>query len=495
MKKIYLILSFVIAILVLNACFVEDSCSKHINIINVMLKDGEFSKSEYSSFIKMAQDKSFLECIGMDPLISLEDVDSEFEEFLKLKYHSNPNFMGELKLSYLEDNLAPPNFKIYIENGASMDGYIRGRTDFESVLMDLVVQIDNNYSENKPDLFYISPNPKPIGTKINDFVNYISELEPIDWRIFGRSSETKVNNLIENVVRDIDENEVAILISDYIYSVNGIDTEGLLNSEKYKLKNQFWKTLSKSDLSTLILKFSSNFNGNYYDRNDSPTKINDKRPYYIWVFGNKNYLTDFEDKIDLTDMVGFQKKYNINKIESNQSPYLGLLLPSSSNYKISKRSKNGIIPNPTKYSSENPFEFHVILKIDDMNIDNNYLMNENNYMINEGKYFKVKDISEFSMVSPIIDDFNFKKFRDYNPTHIMTITSEYDIYPQILKIKLLDNVPEWIAESSTLDDRNIENNANKTFGFKFLVNGIKEAYQKTSDEENIFSFDIEILNQ
>ena len=479
-------------ILILSGCLGDDSCSKHIKSVNIMLNDGEFSQSEYDSFMKMSRDKSFLDCIGMKYSESIENKD--LYEFLESKFRSNPNFMGELKFSCQVNPLSPPNFKIYIENGASMDGYITGRTDFESVLMDLVVQIDNNYSKNEPDLFYISPNPKPIGTEISDFVNYTSDLEPIDWKIFGRSSETQVNNLIENVVKNIEGDEVAVLISDFIYSINGIDTEGLLNSEKYKLKNQFWKTLSKSDLSTLIIKFSSNFNGNYYDRNDVPTKINEQRPYYVWIFGHKDYINDFQNRIDINDLVGYQKKYIINKIEGNKNPYLGLLLPSNGNYQLSKESKNGVIPKSSKYSSENQFEFHVVIKANDMNIDKDYLKNVNNYIINDGKYFKVKEIIDFSMEAPILDGFNFKKYKNYNPTHIITISTEYDIYPQNITVKLQDNIPKWITNSSTLDDRDISKNTNKTFGFEYLVDGIKEAYQKTSEEENLFSFEIEILN-
>ena len=75
-----------------------------------------------------------------------------------------------------------------------------------------------------------------------------------------------------------------------------------------------------SNLGVEILKLYSDFNGKYFYPNGTVEVLKDvKRPYYIWIFGNKNYLAKINGavpfsqlaKYDLSGIVAFTNKSDV----------------------------------------------------------------------------------------------------------------------------------------------------------------------------------------
>ena len=64
---------------------------------------------------------------------------------------------------------------------------------------------------------------------------------------------------------------------------------------------------------------------------------------------------------------------------------------------------------------------------------------------------------------------------------------------QHVEIKLLNNLPSWIEESSSDDDTQVGggNFSQTTFGFKYLMQGIYNSYKKNS-KGNPYYFEMEM---
>ena len=62
---------------------------------------------------------------------------------------------------------------------------------------------------------------------------------------------------------------------------------------------------------------------------------------------------------------------------------------------------------------------------------------------------------------------------------------------QDLNLELSNKIPSWVEESNSIDDRDVENQLDKTFGLLYLVQGVSEAYT-TQNPNNKSYFNINI---
>ncbi len=71
-------------------------------------------------------------------------------------------------------------------------------------------------------------------------------------------------------------------------------------------------------------------------------------------------------------------------------------------------------------------------------------------------------------------------------THFVTVSTTSQFTTQDLKLELANKIPEWVEQSNSLDDRNVENELDKTFGLSYLVQGVSEAYATQSPEQTSY---------
>ena len=77
------------------------------------------------------------------------------------------------------------------------------------------------------------------------------------------------------------------------------------------------------------------------------------------------------------------------------------------------------------------------------------------------------------------------------PTHYIVFESTKPNFTN-LSFTLNKQIPNWVYTTSTNDDSNILKSPNSTFGIKYLIEGISEAYETQSKNNNYLELTINI---
>ena len=117
--------------------------------------------------------------------------------------------------------------------------------------------------------------------------------------------------------------------------------------------------------------------------------------------------------------------------------------------------------------------------------------NLNNYIITDNYIIEEIIPIEKAFLKPIS-----KSIIGDSASHIIKFYLKNDKAIKNLNVSFRNKVPEWIYDSSSTDDTKIDSDPkeqNKTFGFKYLVEGINDAYkQLINDSEFFFTININI---
>jgi len=208
-----------------------------------------------------------------------------------------------------------PTVNVYIENSGSMDGYVKGVTEFEQAIYNYLTDIKISQFSDSLNLFYINSEIIPQGSDISDF---IEKLEPTNFKIKGGSrGTTDISNLLKSVLTETSSNEIAILVTDGIFSPGlGKDAEQYLVNQQIGIKSNMANYLKRYPNSAVVIyQLLSKFDGWYYNREDSKIKIKEQRPYYIWIIGETDLLNELIRKVPESKFKGsgIQHAFSIMK--------------------------------------------------------------------------------------------------------------------------------------------------------------------------------------
>lgn len=399
------------------------------------------------------------------------------------------------------ENQAPlikPTVNIYIENSGSMDGYVKGKTEFKGAIRDLLVLLKYHYNEDSINVFFINQKiNKPKSDTKKDIVTFATNIE-MEWHD-GQNKQlwqsTNLNQIFKLILSNTNNKTISILFSDCIYSIHGsTDATGLLNDEKSLTKDAFlskWKN-DKVPLATTVVKMTSKFDGVYFpytgDKNGFAFK--GKRPYYICVMANQDLLCDFNKNIELKTgkIEGFENKYVLSS-ESVKKTYYSVLQSTYNKGRFkpnrnesTKKWIHGIedldLPVASgggcTRSKEEPLTFAVAVDFSNIPAEDDYLKNPMNYTVTTNNFSINSIISiDKSKIKP--NDWN--RIAAANPTHIIILTANTNAVSD-LSFVLKKQIPQWITKSNTENDTDTEKiNDGKTFGLNYWITGISEAYE------------------
>lgn len=395
-----------------------------------------------------------------------------------------------------------PTVNVYIENSGSMDGYVNGNTEFKGAIRDLLVLLKHYYSgSGKIKVYFINGRIRETDTKA-DLATFAQHINA-QWSVKDEDrSSSNLNNVFKQILDKTDRKTISILFSDCIYSIKGKDAEELLSDEKSLTKDAFlsrWRVDSLG-LATTIVKMMSKFSGTYYDKNNVKTTLTgQKRPYYICVISSKNVIDDFNSKIPLEKrkIEGFDNKY-IMSSGATDNLYYSILLSSYNEGRFKpqrSRSSNdyihGIKDIKLNKQSEPPFTFAVAIDMKNVAAEEDYLLNSENYILSDNN-FAVKEIVKVEKNK--INASDWVKISKGDPTHVIVLEATGTALADIT-IALKKQVPQWIEQTNIIDDSNILKNIDKTFGIKYLIDGIAEAYETLyPNDKNYFEIEIKINN-
>jgi hypothetical protein len=388
---------------------------------------------------------------------------------------------------------AKSNYNIYIENSASMDGYISKPSDFKNGLYKLIGDIQNYNLSQKLRLNFINDTicPQKVNASTPDIIYFIENLKPADFQNSG--CDVKASYLPNIISKAISANpkDVNILISDCVFSTLKGSSSDFLSAAQASIRTFIKKELDSNDISCVILKLSSQFYGTYFIENKSPTKKTEnltgqKRPYYIILFGNSSSINYLLKKIKFSNYPGFEKSYYLLTPNANKPKSKIIRTNKIGDFEIEEPATKLIINNAKaggKNSNENKFQFSVASNLEFLKMDDSYLSNLANYEVP----------SNYSLIS-VSENYDLMNESLKGYTHIFTLLTSDLKQNQEVFIKLKSKLPPWVYSSSTDDDSSPLDpiQQNQTFGLKYLIEGISEAYTDKYEGKEQFGINVKV---
>ena len=366
---------------------------------------------------------------------------------------------------------------IYLENSGSMFGYVSGNGNFTTTVSTIAADCDINF--DKVSYNMVNGKSTPLG---NSLENLLLPLSSVSAMNKGITSTSKLTEILEQALSKSGDNKISIVISDGIYSIARDNLIGKLKSQSTLTRNAFYKRLKEEDLTTYLIKYESQFKGKYYPAKGGIVNIDQTRPYYVWVIGQTDVINaKFEDgyfeKLDgFVDIVKFVKlnngdvtaKYAMHKEKGRN-----------------RASNNSLEFTDVDVNNRREFAFSLALDFSKIPYAKQYFDNKDIYENNLG--YKVISIDSPDDLKPVAK----VGLKNAKYTHIVTLEKTGPPWGT-MEFKVKDITPTWIADTNDDEDSDIKDDTSKTFGFKYLIDGISKAYDKINNTENIAEFTIKI---
>ena len=395
---------------------------------------------------------------------------------------------------------APVAFSVFLENSGSMDGYVQGVTSFEDDIYQLLVDI--GYISDTLSLFYINsrPIPYPSGTE-----KFISNLEPTEFQQRGGNrSNSDLNRIFGELLQRTSDQQAGLLISDFILSLGKGNTEDLLNNQRISVYNTFRQRLEVAPFATCLVKMYSDFTGNYYTKDDHPVYLNGvRRPYYLWFTGPTATIQALPAALRIAQLPGFTHSYTLLPQETSTTPFYTVL---NNTYKQgsfrSDRAASGRAAAGREYvhgienakasqrgEQAGTFGFSVAADLSGVAADASYLLDPANYQVQGYQLDTVVAIDRVDALHP-----RDQAMAEGIATHVLVFSATGNTYTH-LQVALKKQTPAWVQQTGTDNDTNIKNDEtlrNQTFGFRYLVAGVEEAYWSVFGQVPYFTLQVSV---
>lgn len=440
-------------------------------------KDGSIDKEEWKKLLTAAKDTKHEACENLQDFVA--------------KHTKNKGVPTMPKCNAEVSNDKVSKCAIFIENSNSMTGYFNGATEFKDALMAIPSRIQDKGGKCK--FYFITKTPKEISP---DYQGYIKKLDE------GYKNIDQNLSLLDDLVAQVSAAAVeaqciTLLASDFIYDVGNKKPQDVLPKVQYAITDHLQKYRKKGDYGVLVLKMNSLFDGTYFNfKGGYGTKIKETRPYYIWMFGPTAQLIDVFRNLNFNNLKGFEEYVFFYPDKGSMDAFYSILPQTNkkgsfSRDKNAKETVHKIVDVKIDDHSKT-FVFTMAADLSSIPTNTDYLTNLSNYELLSNK----NDAFELVSVQPIttvkLHNNDEQRYRG-TATHVFTIkTAKIGADAQTITIRLLKQMPDWIEKSSTDDDINIKAQLNKTFGLKYVMNGLMAAYILPGTKPAHIQFEIEI---
>ncbi|MBR6715936.1 MAG: hypothetical protein IKI83_05760 [Prevotella sp.] len=489
------IAAFISIFVLVTSC--KDNHTKEFNRLLLELADNDqtIDRDDWIEIEKyLDSQKANFRFLFDDDNISIQGVKEYIQDFFERRRPSKEiQFVGIGGKEYM-------NVNFYLERSGSMTPYDspNGDGSFKAAIVQMLNNLPGNNEDNKIYVVNSSINAYPDG-----FSKFISDTNIFEaTKGIGDPSYTDFGAIFTQLLDKTGEDELSILVSDMIYSTKdmiGINPQKVF-AEAQGMANAVFKK-QVQDKAMLIVKMNGSFSGPYYCYN-SPKggkSYTGRRPYYIVVVGsNQNIVRLTKDKnylpfSNFSELKGYENMY-LFETDDVYKPYYSFMLsnPDIRGRFAPEHGKDTQIKDLTDMEVDrNSGDIRLALAVDlsGMLIDKDYLTDVKNYQIDSDDKLEIKEIREINKndITPAE-----KKYIG-SATHIFILGMNEIKNDQHVEIKLLNNLPSWIEETSSDDDTNvgIGNFSQTTFGLKYLMQGIYNSYKKNS-KQNPYYFELEM---
>ncbi len=385
------------------------------------------------------------------------------------------------------------NVSVFLENSASMDGYVDANsTAFKAAMNDLLTNLENFPATDTLNLNYINSTIIPVKAAASeaDVRSFQQNLNRTNFKTQGgRRGSSDIGEILSQILNQQQSGELSVLVSDFVFSPGGKNALRYLEGQRSQIRSEFVAARrSNPNLAVAILQGEAQFEGTYYDRNDKPhARLAADRPYYVWLIGTAAQIQSVLDaKILEQTRSGFTNKLVIQPAsEVVQPPFKILYSPKIGSFDAKSLVKGVITDAQVARDDRNKgiFEFSLAVNFAKGMQDESYFLDSTNYKISDAQYsLKAKPIADRTDVS--LNSF----------THVLTLRTT-NLKDEKLQIDVVGKVPGWVYVSSSEDDTQIETaaeEASKTFGFSYLVEGVSDAFYPRSQANPLYTIPLTI---
>lgn len=371
----------------------------------------------------------------------------------------------------------------YLENSGSMFGYVNGFTEYVDVVSELAEKPRFAEENTKREFYFVNGGQKIKITNIGKNPAYLKDKLNLTGFKCGDVTKSNLNLMFQLALSRAKDDTISILISDAIYDIGKPQAPmNALSTEGRETRSRFIERLNTGDLQTIIIKLKSHFDGKYFPVTGGVKKLLQDRPFYVWIFGETELLNEYFNDDYIKSLKGFSDVARFLKISELKVPYQAVAHNKAGDFRFDKKDRNKLV---NVKSDRNGQGFHFTLATDysALPFSDSYLTSVDNYTCNNSN-FSIKAVSEIG---------DIKLFGlNFTPTHLITVGTERSPLCQ-LEISLKNTIPNWIVETNIDDENDIVGDTTHTFGFKFLINAISEAYQYKNQESKIVTFKFELI--
>lgn len=382
---------------------------------------------------------------------------------------------------------------VFLENSASMDGYVNtSSTAFKATVLDLLTNLKNSASTDTLNLSYINSTviPVKIAATKEDITDFYQNLNTANFRTQGgKRGSSDIGQMLRQILSQSDAGHLSVLVSDYVFSPGGKNAATYLAGQRSQIRSEFLAAKNRNpDLSVAILQGLATFQGTYYDRNDQEHKnLDTERPYYVWLIGSSAQIrTLMDSKILEQTRNAYTNKLVIQSATEAEQPNFKIQYRPRIGEFDAKALPQGIIADAQASRDDRTrgiFEFHVAVDFSNSRQDVSYFLDSTNYQVSNKAYsLKIKPIMDKNDVS----------LNGYS--HILTLRTN-ELKEEPLMIEVTGKVPQWVYSSTSEDDTQIEadaNEAGKTFGFSYLVEGVADAFYPRAQNNTLYTIPLAI---
>lgn len=428
-------------------------------------------------------------------LNSSQKNDLEFQKFRELvekKPHCIPDTVKLVdeqllrQLYYGASELG--KFNVFIENSKSMWGYVSTENAFKSTILNFVTDAEEGL-QIKTEPYLITDSARQI--KCSNPLSCIEDYLRLQNMETGDNvKRTRLANIFQTVLKSTQKEDISMLVTDGIFA-SGKDgnAQEHLSAEQARNRRAFRQYLTRSNTSLWLLKLQSNFVGTYYQLNEQggesrvPVRESDKvkRPFYLFIIGSANQISQLQRNIDLQNYLGYQNSYLLT---SNHSD--GLTISSKpvrfqqiGSYTVNDEKE--IVQLKDSESGRNGvFSFSIAVDYSQTNFENTYVLNTANYEVSDSSY--QLQVSEITNLQKANNPF-LKKY-----SHLLKVSTVQPLKANRIGVSLLRQTKEtlgWIAASDYQDGNELSpENQLTTRNFLSLITSIEGAFQQPINEKS-----------
>jgi hypothetical protein len=389
------------------------------------------------------------------------------------------------------------NINVFLENSGSMNGYLNDpNTQFKNSVYSLLTRLKLFVNQDSLNLFFINKEDQLLfgNASNNDVEAFKDILDPTSFSKIskGKTGETDINQLIKRCISKVNAKNMSVFISDCIYSPGKSrpDAKLYLSEQKQGIYLNFATEIRdrNSNLSVIILHLKGGFKGTYYDRLNNKIVFDNliERPFYIWFIGTKTQIEKVVQSKLLEELDGSYINKTIFQPAINEVVRYKIMSNPLHGTFDRKNLVNNVIEKPTKSKGNQNlglFGFTIAVDFSKGIQDASYYLDTSNYNVSNGTYkLVIEEIKDKS--NPNLSGF----------THLLKLQTN-EIREEVLKIELIGKAPSWIYDYTSDDDSRIlidKSEQQKTFGLKYLVEGVSEAFYPKSNLNSIYTISITI---